>query len=146
MNPLIHSAFTIMADKLLITYKNKIQQQKKELEGFHNAQKLNMIYLPSYYDKNCCVLCNTTIETNNEKYKDMVWKYSEECFIYNNDHSIEWNYDNMTDIYMCYNCAKNETCNKEVLDTWNYEINGRDYIDINNNRYCSLGICIIKNK
>ena len=49
MNSLIHNAFRIMADKLLIHYKNKYEKQKKDLDGFHYAQKLNKIYLYNLY-------------------------------------------------------------------------------------------------
>ena len=146
MNPLIHNAFRIMADKLLIMYKNKYEKQKKDLDGFHYAQKLNKIYLPSYYNIDNCVICNTCIKNNNEKYKDMVWKSNIDYLIYHKDHSVEYNFDMMTDIYMCIDCAKNETCGENVLDTFNYELFGRDYIDGDKNIYHSLGIYIIQNK
>lgn len=145
MNPLIHNAFTIMADKLLLHYKNKSEKQKKDLDGFHYAQKLNKIYLPSYYNKANCVICNTNIENTNEKYKDMVWKSNIDYLIYYKDHSVEYNFKEMEEIYMCFDCAKNETMGEHILDTFNYEIFGRDYIDCNKNKYYSLGICIIKN-
>ena len=145
MNPLIHSAFSIMADKLLIEYKNKYKTQQKDLEGFHYAQKLNKIYLPSYYSSNNCVICNTCIKNNNEKYKDMVWKSNVDYLIYQKDHSILYNYEEMTDVYMCYECAKNETMGEHVLDTFNFELFGRDYIDCDKNIYYSLGICTLKN-
>lgn len=146
MNSLIHNAFKIMADKLLVYYKNNYEKQKKDLDGFHYAQKLNKIYLPSYYNINNCVICNCCIENNTEKYKDMVWKSNIDYLIYHKDHSIEYNYREMTDIYMCYDCAKNETMGTHVLDTFNNEIFGRDYIDVFQNTYYSLGICCIKNK
>ena len=146
MNPLIHNAFSIMADKLLLHYKNKSEKQKKDLDGFHYAQKLNKIYLPSYYNKVNCVICNTNIENINEKYKDMVWKSNKDYLIYYKDHSVEYNFKEMEEIYMCIDCAKNETMGEHLLDTFNYEIFGRDYIDCNKNTYYSLGICIMKNK
>ena len=133
MNPLIHSAFRIIADKLLIDYKNKNEKQKKDLEGFHYAQKLNKIYLPSYYNIDNCVICNCCIKHNKEKYKDMVWKSNIDYLIFNKDHSVLYNYDEMTDIYMCYECAKNETMGEHLLDTFNYELFGKDYIDCDKN-------------
>ena len=60
--------------------------------------------------------------------------------------SVEYNFDMMTEIYMCFDCAKNETCGENVLDTFNYELFGRDYIDCDKNIYNSLGIYIIQNK
>jgi hypothetical protein len=145
MNPLIHSAFRIIADKLLIDYKNKNEKQKKDLDGFHYAQKVNKIYLPSYYNIDNCVICNCCIKNNTEKYKDMVWKSNIDYLIFNKDHSVLYNYDEMTDIYMCYECAKNETMGEHLLDTFNYELFGKDYIDCDKNTYYSLGICTIKN-
>lgn len=145
MNPLIHNAFSIMADKLLIEYKNKYRKQQKDLEGFHYAQKLNKIYLPSYYNTDKCVICNTCIKNNKEKYKDMVWKSNIDYLIYQKDHSVIYNYEEMTNIYMCYDCAKNETMGEHILDTFNFELFGRDYIDSDKNTYYSLGICTIKN-
>jgi len=145
MNPLIHNAFSIMADKLLLYYKNKCNKQENDLEGFHYAQKLNKIYLPSYYNTNNCVICNTCIKNNSEKYKDMVWKSNKDYLIYHKDHSVEYNFSEMTEIYMCYECAKNETMGEHVLDTFNFELFGRDYIDCKKNTYYSLGICTITN-
>lgn len=137
MNPLIHLAMNVMADKLLIDYKNTIINQKKELDGFHKAQKKNMIYIPSYYNSKHCVLCNTDLSDDKIKYKDMVWK-SDKCpFTYNRDHSIKWNYEELTDIIMCKSCTLNETGG--IMETWEREINGRNYIDMNNNIYYSLG-------
>ena len=34
---------------------------------------------------------------------------------------------------------------EHLLDTFNYELFGRDYIDCDKNTYYSLGICTIKN-
>ena len=116
MNPLIHNAFRIMADKLLIMYKNKYEKQKKDLDGFHYAQKLNKIYLPSYYNTDNCVICNTCIKNNSEKYKDMVWKSNIDYLSNTNPPSYP---DGLDAEVFSFNCLS--LANKEARDRYDRE-------------------------